>query len=389
MGSMLRWLLTWSDCIQMVTKKGKQATIVTMAEEPVKSCSNPGCDQPGTSSCSACKTTTYCCVNCQTADWPRHKEECHGHLRKLALTNLEKAAGFYRVNNYQQSLRYADITLQKLTKLCPKQGVRPAREIIELNSDALAIRYDALNFMSKDAEALECAKKRYTLWATYEIRSTKMLVAGIALIESLVNNKEYAEAEMIARTAFEMINDKNDDFIPTKERQQFIAEGSKWLGDTIYRLAENGGIAPNEMQKAKEEAIMLARQALEIYTRMDRTSERVAESMTALADILGYFNDVDDDEVTRLYEQANVLFARHQGSSSYNVANGKFNLGIMYGKRANRAVDSDRCKRNRELALTHYRESNRIYKAINHVAMVERTAQLIMKYEFYLSQPSC
>ena len=354
-----------------------------MAEKvEVKCCANPGCDQPGTSSCSACKTTTYCCVACQTAAWPQHKEECQGHLRKLALTNLEKAFGFNRVNNFVQSLRYFDLALTKLGQM----KARPSLEIVQLKNDALTIRYDALNFMSKDLEALECAKQRYTLWATFQIRNPKMLVAAFALIESLVNNREFAEAEMISRTAFEMINDINDDFIPGKDRQHFLAEGSKWLADTTYRLAENGGIAPSELQKAKEEAITLARQALEIHTKMDRTSERVAESMTALADVLGYFNDFDDDEVLRLYEQANVLFARYQGSSSYNVANGKFNLGIAYGKRANRTMDKERCKRNRELALSHYREANRIYKIINHTAMVERTAQLIMKYEMFLSQ---
>ena len=121
---------------------------------------------------------------------------------------------------------------------------------------------------------------------------------------------------------------------------------------------------------------MLARQALEIHTKVNRTSERVAEAMTALADIIGYFNDFDQDEVTRLYNEANVLFARFQGSSSYNVANRKFNLGIDFGRRANRTMDAAHCKRNRELALSHYREANKIYKAIKHMPMVERTHNL-------------
>ena len=59
----------------------------------VKPCSNPGCDQPGTNQCSACKTTVYCCVICQTADWPKHKEECDGHLRQMGKANLAKAQG--------------------------------------------------------------------------------------------------------------------------------------------------------------------------------------------------------------------------------------------------------------------------------------------------------
>ena len=78
---------------------------------------------------------------------------------------------------------------------------KPVIEIVQLNDDALNIRYDALNFMSQDKEALECAKKRYSLWANFQIRNPKMLVAAFALIESLVNNNEFAEAAMISRTA--------------------------------------------------------------------------------------------------------------------------------------------------------------------------------------------
>ena len=50
--------------------------------------SNPGCDQPGTKSCSACKTTVYCCIICQTADWFNNKEECPEHLRKVGNAHL-------------------------------------------------------------------------------------------------------------------------------------------------------------------------------------------------------------------------------------------------------------------------------------------------------------
>ena len=83
----------------------------------VKPCSNPGCDQPGTKSCSACKTTFYCCVICQTADWTKHKEECDGHLRKVGKANLEKALGFYRQQNWMQALRYGELAATKLKQL--------------------------------------------------------------------------------------------------------------------------------------------------------------------------------------------------------------------------------------------------------------------------------
>ena len=83
----------------------------------VKPCSNPGCDQPGTKSCSACKTTVYCCVSCQTADWIHHKEECDGHLLKMGITNLNKAIDFHNEGNFPQTLRFSDLALSKLKRL--------------------------------------------------------------------------------------------------------------------------------------------------------------------------------------------------------------------------------------------------------------------------------
>ena len=73
-----------------------------------KPCSNPGCDQPGTNACSACKTSAYCGVICQTADWVHHKEECDGHLRKVGFFNWKKADGFCQQRNFVQTLRYGE-----------------------------------------------------------------------------------------------------------------------------------------------------------------------------------------------------------------------------------------------------------------------------------------
>ena len=72
-------------------------------------CSNPGCDQPGATCCSACKTKNYCGSTCQTADLPHQKEECDGHLRKVGTVNLDKAKGFYDQQNWAQALRYGEI----------------------------------------------------------------------------------------------------------------------------------------------------------------------------------------------------------------------------------------------------------------------------------------
>ena len=98
-------------------------------------CSCHGCDRPGTNHCGACKSKFYCGPKCQTADWSQHKEECPGHLRKVGMANLEKAEGFQRENNWQQSLRYAHIAATKLKQLkdCP----------IEDMDDALRLKFNA------------------------------------------------------------------------------------------------------------------------------------------------------------------------------------------------------------------------------------------------------
>ena len=84
----------------------------------LETCSNPGCDQPGTNRCSACKTSLYCGPICQTANWIHHEEECPGHLLKLGMSNLAKARElFHRERNFPQSLRCADLAATKLQKL--------------------------------------------------------------------------------------------------------------------------------------------------------------------------------------------------------------------------------------------------------------------------------
>ena len=339
----------------------------TMAEAvEIKTCSNPGCDQPGIKSCSACKTTFYCCVICQTADWTNHKEECPGHLRKMGKANLAKAKGFVREQNWVQTLRYAELAATKMKKLKDRR-----LETVQLINDAMVCKLNALNFMARFKDAMECAEERYTLWAMNQMRNPGSIDAAFALIESCIHNKKYEDAEHYARHAMFMINDMADNFIPSDQRSRFLAEGSYYLAQAIYGLAEAGGIPPEEKQKAGEEAIELARQALKLHTQLRGTeSAQVASDMTTLANVLDYFNDVDDDEVLRLHEQAIAIYRRVEGTSSPNVATGENSLGGVYYNRANRAAaanDLDRYLASLELALPHSREAVRIYRAINHV----------------------
>ena len=300
-----------------------------MAE--VTPCSNPGCDQPGTKSCSACKTTPYCGPTCQTADWSHHKEECPGHLRKVGKANLDKAMGFHREQDWAQSLRYAEIAATKLKQLKDRR-----LETVQAINDALLHKYDALQRLARHREAMECIKECYTLWAMNHLRNPGSMEAALSLIQSCLHNKEFEDAEHYARHAMFMINEMADNFIPTDQQPRFLADGSYWLARAIFHLAQVGGIPPEEKQKAGKEAIAFARKALELRTQLDG-----AESPKVAADM-----GIDEDEVLRLHKQSIAIFHRLEGSSSPNVAVGYQNLGITYCGRADRARAAnnlDRC----------------------------------------------
>ena len=273
-------------------------------------------------------------------------------MRKVGKVNIDKAKGLFRQQNYAQSLRYAEIAATKLKQLKDRR-----LETVKQIDLALTYRYDSLGFMARHKESKECAEERYTLWAMNQMRNPGSIYVAFALIESCTHNKEHEDAEHYARHAMFMINDMADNFIPSDQRSMFLAEGSYHLATAIFALAKSGGIPRDEQQKAGEEAIALARQALEIHTQLDVTgSTDITADMGVLADSLDFFNDVDDDEVLRLYELSNDVFRRVESSSSPNVAAGKANLGDVYDRRANRAYaanDLDRCMANYELALPH------------------------------------
>ena len=347
-------------------------------------CSNPGCDQPGTSSCSACKTTFYCCVICQTADWAHHKEECSGHLRKVGIAHLAKAEGFGHQQNWVQTLRYGELAATKLKQLKDRR-----LETVKAINDALMKKFGALQFLSRHSEALECIKECYTLWAMNHLRNPGSIYAALQLIQSCIHNKKFEDAEHYARHAYFMIAEMNDNFIPADQQPRFLADGSFWLAQAIFHLATAGGIPPEEKQKAGEEAITHARQALEIHTQLfGAESADVAADMGALAEVLDYFNNVDDDEILRLIEQAIAIFSRVQGSSSLNVAVGENKLGLVYDNRADRAKaanDLDRCITTLELALSHFRKAVRIYKTNNDVDSANGVLRNIAHVEEKLS----
>ena len=250
---------------------------------------------------------------------------------------------------------------------------------------ALSIKFDALQRLARHREALECAKERYTVWAMNHMRNPGSIRAALSFIQSCQHNGEYEDAVLYARHAMLMVNEMTDNFILGDQRQKYLADVSYVLARAIYSLATAGGIPPEEKQKAGEEAIKLAQQALEIRTQLHGTeSVKVANCMGILADILDHFNDVDDDKVLRLIEQSIAITRRVEGSLSANVAVGENNLGVAYKNRANRAQavnDVDRYVANLELALSHYREAARIHRANNHMDYADETLRSIAEVE--------
>ena len=339
-------------------------------------CACPGCDQPGTNRCSACKTTSYCGPKCQTADWPHHKEECPGHLHKVGMANLEKAEGFGGTGNWLQVLRYSDLAATKLKQLKD----RPVEDI----SQALNLKFNALNAMDRNREALDCAKEWYCMWLTKHTHPPA-IHAGFAVIESCIQNNEFFDALLYARTTWETLTLSRDSHIPDNLREPFIAHGAHWLAKAIFAASFSEGMPPEEKQGSGQEAITLARRALEINTQLHGPeSEEVAHDMGLLAQVINCFNEVEDDEVLHLYEQAKAIFNRVKGSLSPNVANCENNLGNTYYKRANQARtahDLDRCVVNLELALPRYRESAQIFRAINLVDRADNAVRDVIDIE--------
>ena len=209
--------------------------------------------------------------------------------------------------------------------------------------------------------------------------------ASFDVIESCIHNEEYVDAELYARTTWETITLSRDSHIPDNQRQYFTALGAYYLAQAMLALAQEGDIPPEANQTAGEEAIALARRALEIRTQMHGTEhQHAANAMRLLADTLAYFNNVDDDEVLRLYEQSIAIHARVEGSSTVNVGKAKKNLALAYIKRAKRAHaanDLDRELSNLEIALTHYREAARIFRAANHMDRANNAEQHLTQVE--------
>ena len=299
----------------------------------------------------------------------------------MGMAYLNKAERFRREHNWSQLLCYSDLAATKLKQLKD----RPIEEI----SDALCWKCNALDFLGQHREQLECAKEWYCLWNT---RPTDVgaIDAAFALIGSCITNKEYADAVLYASTLYEIINHKHDNKIPEDQRQPCIANGAYCLAEATLRLAKDGGIPPGEKQKAGQKAIALARRALEIHTRLYGTERsEVPNDMALLADALRFFNDNDDEEVLRLYEQAKTIHARVFGRLSVSVAISEERLGDAYWKMAksvHEAGDLDRCVANLELALPRYREAAQIFRAIGRVDVANNSAQMVVQVEEKLRQ---
>ena len=214
--------------------------------------------------------------------------------------------------------------------------------------------------------------------------------AAFALIQSCMNNNKYADARLYASTLYEIIHHKHDNKIPDDKRQRYIGKGAYHLASATLRLAMSGGIPPEEIQKAGQEAIALARKALEIHTQLYGTEDdKVSNDMSILAEVLDFFNNADELEVLRLFEQSIAIDTRLYGTSSVNVAIGETKLAGAYYKRAKRAHaanELDHMQAVLELTLPHYREAVRIFRTINRMDRADDIAKKVIVVEGMLRQ---
>ena len=303
----------------------------------------------------------------------------------LVLACLEKAQDFEDKREHVQALRYADFALTKLKQL----KNRPL-SVIEIISDALRMKYNALNLLHRRKEALECATERYSLWSKNYMRNVGMIHSSIPLIESLINNKAFDQAQLIAGTVYEMTNHPTTNNIPEDDQQPLLANAAHYFSSATLKLAQAGGIPPEEKQKTGKEAIMLLHKAMEIHAQLHGAeSVNVAQDIGTLAHVLAYFNNIDD-EVLRLTKQAIAIYRRKEGNLSQNVAIGEYNLANEYYSLAMKAVregDQNGIVVNLELSLPHYLEAMRIYRAINDVDEVEKIEKEIVDIKKLIYQP--
>ena len=129
------------------------------------------------------------------------------------MADLDKAKGFHDQRNWVQSLRYGELAATKLKQLKDRR-----LETVQAIDAALGCKYDALQFMDRHREAMECKKECYTLWAMNHLRNPGSIKAALSLIQSCIHNKEFEDAERYARHAMFMINEMTDNFIPSDQR---------------------------------------------------------------------------------------------------------------------------------------------------------------------------
>lgn len=100
---------------------------------PRNACDKVGCRADGSNSCGRCRSRTYCSVECQRADWKRHKVECPG----LAALRVEFEAkhGFPPDSGQHPALTYRR---NRVTGK-GKDEMRPpaSREELEANSQQM------------------------------------------------------------------------------------------------------------------------------------------------------------------------------------------------------------------------------------------------------------
>lgn len=103
-----------------------------------KTCSRPGCDQPGKSQCSACGEVTYCSKECQKQHWPTHKLTCQKvqleSLKSFEDLSIKQLKTIFTNKVHKAHKKKEDKLLRKMDKMVEKpELIKFISEFVELS----------------------------------------------------------------------------------------------------------------------------------------------------------------------------------------------------------------------------------------------------------------
>jgi hypothetical protein len=172
-----------------------------------------------------------------------------------------------------------------------------------------------------NSSAVEFAEEAYNLVVeAYDPVHVQVQEAANLLIDSLIKNRNYYDAERYAEVTYGNLKDHKNGM---DQESEDVAQGAHSFANAIYR---KGG----DLIKAER----LAREALSTRSRLYSSDDsQLASSCSLLARILMNQEKLGD-ETKELFERSLAINIRHQGPDGVNTAVNNMNLGYFNRKLA-------------------------------------------------------